>query len=53
MQLMSDANLGEFAVILEFFGALLNAGMICPHPQSFSPGRRELEFLNPLPKAKG
>ena len=28
---------------------LLNWSMICPHPQPFSPGRREPELLFPLP----
>ena len=28
--------------------ALLNPAMMCPHPQPFSPGRRELEFIFPL-----
>jgi hypothetical protein len=30
------------------FQVLLNVAMNCPHPQPFSPGRRELRFLFPL-----
>ncbi|MBW4582753.1 MAG: hypothetical protein KME42_24565 [Tildeniella nuda ZEHNDER 1965/U140] len=33
--------------------ALLNASMIFPHPQPFSLGRRELEFLSPRPLGEG
>jgi len=33
---------------LNNFSALLNPGRICPHPQPFSPRRRELEFMFPL-----
>jgi len=35
------------------FRALLNPGRICPHPQPFSPRRRELEFMFPLLLGEG
>ncbi|MDX2231924.1 MAG: O-antigen ligase family protein [Leptolyngbyaceae cyanobacterium bins.349] len=34
-------------------GALLNASVICPHPQPFSLGRREREILFPRPLGEG
>jgi len=39
--------------IIEQNLALLKLGMICPHPQPFSLGRRELEFMFPLLLGEG
>ena len=47
-RILQERTIGYVAQVNYRYWVLLNVAMNRPHPQPFSPGRRELRFLFPL-----